>query len=63
MPPFIAAQNEHASVTKQLIEARCNVDFQEKDGATFVIDLFLLFRGAALLAPALASRMCMGPRL
>ncbi len=33
-PLFMAAANGHASVTKQLIQARCNVDLQEKDGST-----------------------------
>jgi hypothetical protein len=30
----VAAQNGHASVTKQLIEARCNIDVQEEEGYT-----------------------------
>jgi len=33
-PLFIAAANGHASVTKQLIEARCNMDLKEKDGSS-----------------------------
>jgi len=33
-PIYIAAQNGHAAVTKQLIEARCIVDLQIKDGRT-----------------------------
>jgi len=33
-PLFIATHEGHASVTKQLIEARCNVDLQNKDGHT-----------------------------
>jgi ankyrin repeat protein len=32
-PLYWAAQNGHASVTEQLIEARCNVDLQAKDGS------------------------------
>ena len=33
-PLYIAAVHGHAAVTEQLIEARCNVDFQVKDGYT-----------------------------
>jgi hypothetical protein len=33
-PLSAAAQNGHESVTEQLIEARCNVDLQLKDGDT-----------------------------
>jgi ankyrin repeat protein len=33
-PLSIAADKGHASVTKQLIEARCNVDLQDARGAT-----------------------------
>ncbi len=33
-PLFCAARNGHAAVTEQLIEARCNVDLQIKDGRT-----------------------------
>jgi len=33
-PLFWAAHNGHASVTDQLIEARCDIDVQDKDGAT-----------------------------
>ena len=29
-----AAQNGHEFVTEQLIEARCNMDLQQKDGST-----------------------------
>ena len=29
-PLYAASQNGHASVTKQLIEARCNIDLQKK---------------------------------
>jgi hypothetical protein len=32
-PLYLAARNRHAAVTKQLIEARCNIDLQDKDGA------------------------------
>ena len=33
-PLFFAARHGHASVTKQLIHARCNVDLQKKNGAS-----------------------------
>ena len=33
-PLYIAAAQGHASVTKQLLAAHCNVDLQLKDGAT-----------------------------
>ena len=33
-PLYIAAKKGHASATKQLIEAGCNVDLQAKDGWT-----------------------------
>ncbi len=33
-PLHLAAENGHASVTAQLIEARCNVDLQDENGAT-----------------------------
>ena len=33
-PLLAAAYEGHASVTKQLIEARCNIDHQDDDGNT-----------------------------
>jgi hypothetical protein len=33
-PLYIAVQNAHAGVTKQLIEGRCDIDVQTKAGAT-----------------------------
>jgi ankyrin repeat protein len=33
-PLYCAAQNGHDAVTEQLIDARCNVDLQAKDGCT-----------------------------
>ena len=36
-PLLCAAQNGHASVTKQLIEARCNIDLKAKEGVTPLI--------------------------
>ncbi len=33
-PLYFAAQEGHASVTKQLIEATCNINLQDVDGTT-----------------------------
>ncbi len=55
-PLFIAAANGHASVTKQLIEARCNMDLQERDGSTPLV--VAAANGHASVAKLLIEARC-----
>jgi ankyrin repeat protein len=49
-PINVAAQNGHAAVLKQLIDAHCNVDLQEKIGRT------PLYNAALLVEPHLMKQ-------
>jgi hypothetical protein len=55
-PIFIAANNGHALVTEQLIEARCNVDLQIKDGRSPIFAA--IERGHASITKQLIQARC-----
>ena len=55
-PLYIAAQEGHAAATKQLIEARCNVDLQDEHGCT---PLFITAeKGDAAVTELLIAARC-----
>ena len=55
-PLYIAAQEGHAAATKQLIEARCNVDLQDEHGCT---PLFIAAeKGDAAVTELLIAARC-----